>query len=136
MLSLVTRGWATIILIRLEVDDLSDDDSKAFRRFVNHLTRENLWVYILRLLQEGPKYGYEIRAMINERFGFKPATVTSYVILYKMANDGLVRTEKNVVEGKGKPDRKYYVITDEGRRVMKAAKGFMGKFIEKVFDST
>lgn len=136
MLSLVTRGWATIILIRLEVDDLSDDDSKAFRRFVNHLTRENLWVYILRLLQEGPKYGYEIRAMINERFGFKPATVTSYVILYKMANDGLVRTEKNVVEGKGKPDRKYYVITDEGRRVMKAARGFMGKFIEKVFDST
>jgi PadR family transcriptional regulator PadR len=136
LLSLVTRGWATIILIRLEVDDLSDDDSKAFRRFVNHLTRENLWVYILRLLQEGPKYGYEIRAMINERFGFKPATVTSYVILYKMANDGLVRTEKNVVEGKGKPDRKYYVITDEGRRVMKAAKGFMGKFIEKVFDST
>jgi DNA-binding PadR family transcriptional regulator len=120
----------------LEVDDLSDNDSKAFRRFVNHLTRENLWVYILRLLQEGPKYGYEIRAMINERFGFKPATVTSYVILYKMANDGLVKTEKDVGEGRGKPDRKYYVITDEGTRVMKSAKGFMGKFVEKVFDLT
>jgi len=115
---------------------LSDSDSKAYRRFVNNLTRENLWVYILRLLQEGPKYGYEVRAMINKRFGFKPATVTSYVILYKMANDGLVRTEKDIDEGKGKPDRKYYVITDEGRRVMKTAKEFMDKFVGKVFDLT
>jgi DNA-binding PadR family transcriptional regulator len=115
---------------------LSFDNFKAYHRFVNNLTRENLWVYILRLLQEGPKYGYEIRAMINKRFGFKPATVTSYVILYKMANDGLVRTEKDVGEGKGKPDRKYYVITDEGKRVMKAAKEFIGKFVKNVFDLT
>lgn len=115
---------------------MSADDSKAYRRFVNNLTRENLWVYILRLLQEGPKYGYEIRAMINARFGFKPATVTSYVILYKMANDGLVRTRKEASEGQRKPDRKYYVMTDEGKRVMKAAKGFMGKFVDKVFDLT
>jgi DNA-binding PadR family transcriptional regulator len=120
----------------LEVDDLSFDNFKAYHRFVNNLTRENLWVYILRLLQEGPKYGYEIRAMINKRFGFKPATVTSYVILYKMANDGLVRTEKDVGEGERKPDRKYYVITDEGKRVMKAAKEFIGKFVKNVFDLT
>jgi DNA-binding PadR family transcriptional regulator len=74
--------------------------------------------------------------MINKRFGFRPATVTSYVILYKMANDGLVRTEKDVGEEKGKPDRKYYVITDEGKRVMKAAKEFMGRFVGNVFDLT
>jgi DNA-binding PadR family transcriptional regulator len=120
----------------LGVDHLSADDFKAYRRFVNNLTRENLWVYILRLLQEGPKYGYEIRAMISERFGFKPATVTSYVILYKMANDGLVRTEKDVGKEKGKPDRKYYTITDDGKLVMKAAKGFMHKFFDRVFDLT
>jgi DNA-binding PadR family transcriptional regulator len=120
----------------LEVDELVTDESKAFRRFVNNLTRDNLWVYILRLLQEGPKYGYEIRAMINERFGFRPATVTSYVILYKMANDGLVKTEKELGEGKGKPDRKYYVMTDEGKRVMKAAKVFVGRFVDNVFDLT
>ena len=115
---------------------MAASDSRAVRRFVNKLTKENLWFYILRLLQDGPRYGYEIRAMINEKFGFKPATVTSYVILYKMAKDGLVEARRNDVELRGKPDRKYYVITEEGKRAMVIAKTFLSKLIKNAFDRT
>jgi DNA-binding PadR family transcriptional regulator len=103
---------------------------------MNKLTKENLWFYILRLLQEGPRYGYEIRAMISEKFGFKPATVTSYVILYKMAKDGLVEARRKDDERREKPDRKYYVITEEGKRAMAIAKTFLSKLIKNAFDLT
>ncbi|WXG45412.1 MAG: PadR family transcriptional regulator [Candidatus Atabeyarchaeum deiterrae] len=115
---------------------MAEDNSKALRRFMSKLTRENLWVYILRLLQERPRYGYEIRAMINDRFGFKPATVSSYVILYKMAREGLVEVKRDVAERKGKPDRKYYAITEEGKRAMENAKTFLNKLIKNAFDLT
>jgi DNA-binding PadR family transcriptional regulator len=120
----------------LEADFLAIDDFKALRRFVTKMTRENLWIYILRLLQESPRYGYEIRAMIDKRFGFRPATVTSYVILYKMARDGLVEAKRAESAAKGKPDRKYYVITKEGERAMQAAKVILTKLMKNAFDLT
>ncbi|WXG42772.1 MAG: PadR family transcriptional regulator [Promethearchaeati archaeon SRVP18_Atabeyarchaeia-1] len=112
------------------------DEFKALRRFVAKMTSENLWIYILRLLQESPRYGYEVRAMIDKRFGFKPATVTSYVILYKMARDGLVESKRAESEAKGKPDRKYYVITKDGERAMQAAKIILTKLMKNAFDLT
>jgi DNA-binding PadR family transcriptional regulator len=115
---------------------LSASESKAIHRFIEKLTKENLWFYILRLLQDGPRYGYEIRSMISEKFGFKPATVTSYVILYKMEKDGLVEERRNDDDSKGKPDRKYYVITEEGKRAMAIAKTFLGKLLKNAFDLT
>jgi DNA-binding PadR family transcriptional regulator len=120
----------------LEDDFLAVEDFKALRRFITKMTRENLWIYILRLLQESPRYGYEIRDMIDKRFGFRPATVTSYVILYKMARDGLVETKRAESEAKGKPDRKYYVITKEGERAMQAAKIILAKLMKNAFDLT
>jgi PadR family transcriptional regulator PadR len=115
---------------------LAIDEFKALRRFVTKLTRENLWIYILRLLQENPRYGYEIRATIDKRFGFKPATVTSYVILYKMARDGLVEARVAKSEAKGKPERKYYAITKNGERAMQAAKVILTKLMKNAFDLT
>lgn len=115
---------------------LTVDEFKALRRFVAKMTSENLWIYILRLLQESPRYGYEVRAMIDKRFGFKPATVTSYVILYKMARDGLVESKRAESEAKGKPDRKYYVITKDGERAMQAAKIILTKLMKNAFDLT
>jgi DNA-binding PadR family transcriptional regulator len=62
----------------------------AFERLVRKLTQENLWLYILTLLRQGPVYGYEIRRLIEERFGFKPGEVTSYVVLYRLEKAGLI----------------------------------------------
>ncbi|MHA1238799.1 MAG: PadR family transcriptional regulator [Candidatus Odinarchaeia archaeon] len=109
------------------------NEVKAFQRLKKKLTKENLWLYILRLLQEKPRYGYEIKSEIKKRFNFSPATVTGYVILYKMGRDGLVETKWEQNE-KGRPDRKYYTITEKGIKAMKMAKEFIQNLMDNVFD--
>ncbi|RDE11173.1 MAG: PadR family transcriptional regulator [Candidatus Thorarchaeota archaeon] len=104
---------------------------KAVTRLVNKLTKEMLWIYILRLLQERPHYGYEIKELVTERFRFSPATVSGYAIIYRLVKDGLIQE----MEESGSP-RKYYGITDKGRKAMVTAKGFLDETIETVFDKT
>jgi len=97
----------------------------ALRRLEQKLTKENLWIYILHLLRGGPLYAYEIRDKIKAAFGFEPATITVYVVLYKMEREGLVtstaekRAPSNIV-------RRYYSLTEvgiqaleEGRRMLR-----------------
>lgn len=111
------------------------DASKAFKRLKKKISIDNLWIYILRLLQEKEMYGYELKESIKQRFGFEPATVTSYTILYKLEKDNLVTSHvKNNPEGR--PDRKYYSITDEGKKSMKEAKGLFEEILIFVFDKT
>ena len=112
---------------------------KALNRLVDKITKANLWLYILRLLQEKPHYGYEIKNKIREKFGFSPAIVSGYVILYKMKKDNLVdikweHIEKN--QNSGKPNRKYYYITDLGEKTMKIAKNYLDALMSEIFDKT
>ena len=81
-------------------DESDNPQPKAMTRLVNKLTKEMLWMYILRLLQERPHYGYEIKELITKRFGFSPATVSGYAIIYRLTKDGLIeeqRKDKNFV---------------------------------------
>ena len=113
---------------------------KAIHRLVEKITKANLWLYILRLLQEKPRYGYEVKNKIKEKFGFSPAIVSGYVILYKMKKDNLVTVkweqsdEKN--QNSGKPNRKYYYITDLGLQTMEIAKKYLGALLQEIFDRT
>ncbi|HUT81461.1 MAG TPA: PadR family transcriptional regulator [Candidatus Bathyarchaeia archaeon] len=111
------------------------DTSKAFRRLKKKISIDNLWIYILRLLQDKEMYGYELRESIKTQFGFEPATVTSYTILYKLEKDGLV-TSYIKDNPEGRPDRKYYTLTEEGKTAMIEAKGLFKEILEKVFDKT
>jgi DNA-binding PadR family transcriptional regulator len=115
---------------------MSADQFKALRRFLSKVTKENLWIYILRLLQEGPKQGSEIHEIMIKRFGFEPTGLTSHTILYKMSRDGLVETKKGVVKGKEKSDAKYYVITNDGERAMQSAKVVLTQMLKTAFDLT
>lgn len=113
----------------------SKESSKAFKRLTKKISIDNLWIYILRLLQEREMYGYELKESIKKRFGFEPATVTSYTILYKLEKDNLVVSHiKDNPEGR--PDRKYYSITQEGKEAMKKAKKLFEEILNKVFDKT
>jgi len=104
---------------------------KAIGRLTNKLTKEMLWIYILRLLQERPHYGYEIKELVTKKFGFSPATVSGYAIIYRLIKDGLIAEQKNTDS-----PRKYYMITDHGRQAMQAAKEFLEHTIATVFDAT
>jgi len=116
-----------------QVED--QESSKAYKRLTKKISIDNLWIYILRLLQEKEMYGYELRDSIKKRFGFEPATVTSYTILYKLEKDNLVISHiKDNPEGR--PDRKYYTITEEGKIAMKKAKDLFEDIFKKVFDVT
>lgn len=116
-------------------NDEQKDASKAFKRLKKKTSIDNLWIYILRLLQEKEMYGYELKETIKTKFGFEPATVTSYTILYKLEKDNLV-TSHVLDNPEGRPDRKYYAITSEGKKAMKKAKGLFEEILTRVFDRT
>jgi len=108
-----------------------DRRPRAMHRLVNKLTKEMLWIYILRLLQERPHYGYEIKQLVTERFGFSPATVSGYAIIYRLMKDGLIDEQV-----KSDSPRKYYQITSKGKQAMQEAKEFLSATMELVFDIT
>ena len=103
----------------------------ALNRLKEKLTKENLWLYILFLLERRPLYAYEINARIKNSFGFEPAMITVYVVLYKMEREGLVlsTTEKrppsNVV-------RRYYSPTKLGLEALKEGKGILRRTLEQL----
>jgi DNA-binding PadR family transcriptional regulator len=69
-----------------------------------------LRLYLLALLETGPKHGYELIKALGDRFGgtYSPSAGTIYPRLGKLEEEGLVATE---TEGR----RTKYLITDAGR---------------------
>lgn len=89
-------------------------EEKPLARLKKKTTIDNLWLYILSLLTEGPMYAYEINRRLGNRFGFSAGEVTAYVVLYKLEKSGYVETEwKNAGR-----QRKYYRITAKGRKLL------------------
>ena len=78
-----------------------------------------------------PMYGYEISKDLKDKFGFSTAMVTVYVVLYKMRREGLthIGEERSVL---GRPDRKYYEITEEGRRSLQDGIKFLEGVVSKL----
>ncbi|BCW59408.1 PadR family transcriptional regulator [Arthrobacter sp. StoSoilB20] len=68
-----------------------------------------LRLYLLALLEAGPKHGYELIKALGDRFGgtYSPSAGTIYPRLGKLEEEGLVSTE---TEGR----RTKYFITDAG----------------------
>jgi len=99
-------------------------ETLAYNRLVRKLTKENLWLYILRMLVERSMYAYEIRKLLLERFNVSAATVTVYVVLHKMEREGLIKTERRMSVF-GRPDRIYYEITKKGLEAFQAGKDFI-----------
>jgi DNA-binding PadR family transcriptional regulator len=87
------------------------------RRLVQMNTKECLWIYILRILQDGPVHAYALRKEIEKRFGFRPGTVTAYKVLYSLSKSGFV---KKTVSGR----QKVYALTPAGRKALKDAVAF------------
>lgn len=108
-------------------------NSKAFLRLEKNLTIDLLWIWILKLLIEGPKYAYELKQEIQNRFNFSPAIVTNYTILYLLEREGVVRKieMRNEIE---RIDRKYYEITELGYKLMEEAENYIQETFNKLFD--
>ncbi len=106
------------------LDKYSKHQTKAMRRLVSRTTKDNLWLYVLTLLEERDYFGYEVQGSVKERFGVDMASVTAYVLLHKLQRDGIVELSEERKEGR-RPPRKYYRITDLGRETLKQARLFL-----------
>lgn len=77
-------------------------------------------VLILAMLAEKPMYGYQIAKELKRRskgyFAFKEGTL--YPALHGLEKEGLLTSEWEVMH-KG-PSRKYYRLTQEGRKALAA----------------
>jgi PadR family transcriptional regulator PadR len=72
---------------------------------------------VLALLREGESYAFDIvRVLAARRFVTSEGTV--YPLLARLRRDGLVSTTWR--ESEAGPPRRYYRITDDGRRVLEA----------------
>jgi DNA-binding PadR family transcriptional regulator len=74
-----------------------------------------LRLYLLKLLEESPRHGYEVIRLLQDRFlgVYSPSPGTIYPRLARLEEEGLVTHE--VVEGK-----KVFSITDKGRAELNA----------------
>jgi DNA-binding PadR family transcriptional regulator len=93
-------------------------DSRAMLRLRKSLTKGNLWLYILSKLSKGKLYAYGLRKEMEKEFGWSQGLITTYLVLYKLENEGLI---SSAFEGR----RKYYRITRKGAVEIKKAKAYL-----------
>lgn len=90
----------------------------------------SLRLYLLKLLDEAPRHGYELIQALSERFGgtYSPSAGTIYPRLAKLEEEGLVT--------KASDGRKtVYRITDAGRDELRARGDELGRVESEVTDS-
>ncbi len=97
----------------------------AYEHLRDSLTKGNLWLYILAALSETPRTPVELRAMVKDRHGFSPATITFYSVLYKLRREGLVRRSSEAF-------RSSYEITSKGRGELSKGRAFIARVEENL----
>lgn len=88
-------------------------------------TIDNLWLYILSILKNYPVHAWDIPKIIEREFNFKPGRITPYRVLYRLQQQGFVKSEL-------KERRRVYKITEKGKEELKKAKKFYKQLIEKL----
>jgi DNA-binding PadR family transcriptional regulator len=90
----------------------------------------HLRLYLLSLLDESPKHGYELIQALEDRFGgtYVPSAGTIYPRLSKLEEEGLV---SKAAEGR----KTVYSITDAGRQELHDREGELGGIENEVTDS-
>jgi len=73
---------------------------------------------VLSVLQDEPKYGYQIMREIEHRSDgyFSMTAALLYPTLHRLERDGLIKSEWQ--EETGKHRRKYYTITQRGQKAL------------------
>src|ERR1700712_2642495 len=90
----------------------------------------HLRLYLLSLLNESPKHGYELIQALGDRFGgtYIPSAGTIYPRLAKLEEDGLVT---KLADGR----KTVYSITDAGRAELSSRESELGGIEDEVTDS-
>ncbi|WP_413316831.1 PadR family transcriptional regulator [Agrococcus sp. 1P02AA] len=89
-----------------------------------------LRLYLLSLLAEAPRHGYELMQALEQRFGgtYSPSAGTIYPRLSKLEEEGLLT---KAVDGR----KTTYAITDAGRAELRAREGELHSLEAEITDS-
>jgi DNA-binding PadR family transcriptional regulator len=89
-----------------------------------------LRLYLLKLLDEAPRHGYEVIRLLQDRFMgvYAPSPGTIYPRLARLEEEGLVTHEE--VDGK-----KVYSITDKGREEIRSRLGDLADLEDELTES-
>lgn len=89
-------------------------------KYERQMKKGVLDMLVLKLLEEKPKYGYqliqELKEKSQETFLLKDGTL--YPVLYRLEDEKFIESRWSSPEGKQVP-RKYYEITEQGKENLK-----------------
>jgi PadR family transcriptional regulator PadR len=86
------------------------------RNAVSQLRKGTLEYCVLALLRDGQRYGFELVRTLSEADGLLVSEGTIYPLLSRLRRDQLVSTSWQ--ESESGPPRRYYQLTDAGRRAL------------------
>jgi PadR family transcriptional regulator PadR len=102
------------------------------RIFDRELKKGSAELLILSLVEARPRHGYEISKLIEARSGgalsFHVASL--YPLLYRLEKRGWIKGQW--VEKAGQRRRRYYKLTPEGKKVLKAQRSAWGSFVAAI----
>src|SRR3989339_1388377 len=89
-----------------------------------------LELFVLAMLKRNDQYGYDISDYISKQISLSPGTV--YPILRKLKDEGLVTTYLSEVSGG--PARKYYKLTQSGKKKLSESKAEWIEFVKTTLE--
>lgn len=88
-------------------------------------------VHILYHASKEPVFGVEIAKELG-RHGYHLGPGTLYPTLHRLEEEGYLESNSKVVEGKV---RKYYTITEQGRKVLNEARVRIRELVDEVLEN-
>jgi len=102
------------------------------KRLDRELKKGSAELLILSLVEPRPRHGYEISKLIESRsngaLSFNVASL--YPLLYRLEKRGWIQGKW--VEKAGQRRRRYYKLTAEGKKVLKAQRSGWQSFVEAI----
>ncbi len=102
----------------------------SFENWQEQLRRGGLDLAILLTVAPAPRYGLEIIRHLEESTDLVLTEGTIYPMLARLTRDGVLKAEW--VEGEAPHPRKYYRLTDRGRRRLEAMLAHWAAFADKI----
>jgi len=100
-------------------------ETSPMRRLEHSLTKGNLWLYVLSTLSRKRVHAYGLGAEMEGRFGWRHGLVTTYLVLYKLESEGLIKSN---FYGR----RKYYALAPKGKAALAEAKKYLGELSSRL----